>query len=199
MKKIPIFLCCLFASVTILAQKDTALERRLAEFMQANEKLELNKVLDYTYAKLYSIVPREQMLEVLQNTFENEQMSIKLDSLRIDSIYPVFKLETGSYAKVIYSFNMFMNIKYPEGDSLSVEEKKEKNDFMVSALGGQYGENNVSIDPVTGFLKIQITSPMVAVKDQHAKQWSFVNLKEKDPLMDRLFNKEILKRLAAYN
>jgi hypothetical protein len=198
MKKISLCLCCLFASIAILAQKDTTLERRLAEFMQANEKLEFSKVLDYTYAKLFTIVPRNQMLEILQNTFDNENMSIKLDSLRIDSIYPVFKLENGSYAKVIYSFNMFMLIKYPDGDSLSVDEKKEKNDFMVSALGGQYGENNVSIDPITGFLKIQVTSPMAAVKDQIAKQWSFVNLKEKDPLMDRLFDKEVLKRLASY-
>ncbi len=198
MKKIPVLLWCFLVSITLLAQKDASLERRLAEFMQANEQLELNKVLDYTYAKLFTIVPREQMFELLQNTFENKQMSIKLDSLQIDSIYPVFKLENGSYAKVIYSFNMLMLIKYPEGDSLSVEEKAENNDLMVSGLGSQYGEDKVSIDPVTGSLKIQITSPMVAVKDQYAEQWCFVNLKEEDPLMDRLFNKEVLKRLADY-
>lgn len=198
MKKIPLILSCLFASIILIAQKDTALERRLAEFMQVNEKLELNKVLDYTYAKLFTIVPRKQMLEALQTAFENDEMSIKLDSLRIDSTYPVFKLEKASYAKVVYSFNMYMLFKYAEGDSLSTEEKKEKNDFMVSAMAGQYGEDNVSIDAITGFLKIQITSPMVAVKDQYAEQWCFVNLKEKDPLMDRLFNKEVLKKLASY-
>jgi len=198
MKKIPLLLSCLFASTILIAQKDTALERRLAEFMQVNEKLELNKVLDYTYAKLFTIVPREQMLEALQTAFENDEMSIKLDSLRIDSTYPVFKLEKGSYAKVVYSFNMYMLFKDAEGDSLSAEEKKEKNDFMVSAMAGQYGEDNVSIDAITGFLKIQITSPMVAVKDQYAKQWCFVNMKEKDPLMDRLFNKEVLKKLGSY-
>ena len=198
MKKISLLLSCLFIQLILLAQKDTTLEHRLAEFMQVNEKMELNKVLDYTYAKLYTIVPREQMLEVLQNIFNNEEMSIRLDSLRIDSIYPVFKLENGSYAKVIYSFNMFMAYKYSTEDSTSTEEKTEKNDFMVSALGAQYGKDNVSIDPTTGSLKIQITSPMVAAKDQYAKQWSFVNLKEKDPLTDRLFSKEVLKKLATY-
>jgi len=194
MKKILLFLSLFFIQFSFSAQKDTTLERRLAEFMQVNDLMHLDKVLDYTYGKLFTIVPRKQMLEVLQNTFDNEEMSITLDSLRVDAIYPVFKLENGSYAKVIYSFNMFMAFK----DTMTTEEKKERDDAMVAALGAQYGEDKVSVDPATGNLKIQITSPMVAVKDQYAKEWSFANLKENDPLTDRLFSKEVQKKLATY-
>jgi len=198
MKKISILLCLLFVQFVLLGQKDSALERRLAEFMQVNDEMDLNKVLDYTYPKLYTVVPRDQMLEVLQNTFENENMSIRLDSLHINTIYPVFKVENGSYAKVIYSMNMIMAFKTNNKDSLTPEKKKERDDFMISSLSEQYGAGNVSIDPVSGDLKIKMISPMVAVKDEYAKQWSFVNFKENDPLTNRLFSKEILKQLATY-
>lgn len=198
MKKITLLICLLLVQFILLGQKDSALERRLAEFMQVNDVMDLNKVLDYTYPKLYTIVPRDQMLEVLQNTFENENMSIQLDSLHINTIYPVFNLENGSYAKVIYSMNMLMAFKNNKEDSLTPEKKKDRDDFLLSSLSEQYGAGNVSIDPVSGYLKIKMVSPMVAVKDEYAKQWSFVNFKENDPVTNRLFSKEILKKMATY-
>jgi len=198
MKKISILLTLLFVQFILLGQKDSSLERRLAEFMHVNDEMELDKILDYTYPKLYTIVPRDQMLEVLQNTFENENMSIHLDSLQINTIHPVFKLENGSYAKVIYSMNMFMAFKNDREDSLTDEKRKERDDFMLSSFSEQYGAGNVSIDPASGYLKIKIVSPMVAVKDEYAIQWCFVNFKENDPITHRLFSKEVLKKLAAY-
>ena len=198
MKKFSILLSLLFVQFILLGQKDPVLERRLAEFMQVNDEMDLSKVLDYTYPKLYTIVPRDQMLELLQNTFENENMSIHLDSLHINTIYPVFKLENGSYAKVIYSMNMLMALKNDKEDSLTPEKKKERDDYMLSSLPEQYGAGNVNIDPVSGHLRIKMVSPMVAVKDDYAKQWCFVNFKENDPITNRLFSKEMLKKLATY-
>lgn len=198
MKKIPLLISLVFAQFILLAQKDSTLERRLAEFMQVNDQMDLDKVLDYTYPKLFTIVPRTQMLEALQNTFDNENVSVQLDSLSITNVYPVFKSENGSYAKVMYSMIMIMAFKENKEDSLTAEKKKERDDFMLSTLSEQYGEGNVSIDPTTGSLKIKVVSPMVAAKDQHAKKWNFVNLKENDPLTNRLFSKEILKKLATY-
>lgn len=40
---------------------------------------------------------------------------------------------------------------------------------------------------------------MVAIKDEYAKEWSFVELKEDDPMTEKLFTKELLAKLATYN
>jgi len=198
MKKIWILLGLLIYQFVGFGQADSSLKRRLAEFMQVNDDMDLNRVLDYTYAKLFTIVPRDQMLELMQNTFENENISVQLDSLRINKVFPVFQLENGSYAKVIYSMNMLMAFKNNKEDSLTPEKIKERDDFLISSLSEQYGEGNVNIDPGTGRLRIKMVSPMVAVKDQYAKERCFVNLKENDPLTSRLFNNEILEKLATY-
>lgn len=182
----------------LFAQKDTALERRLQDFLMVNENLDLEKVMDLTYPKLFTIVPKDQMLEVMKNAFDNDEVTIKLDSLRINTILPVFKMENGSYAKVIYSMQMLMAFKDKETDSLTAEDKEERNQFMLEHMGKQYGGNNVSIDSATGAFKINVTSLMVAVKDSYAKEWSFINLKENDPLTNRLFSKALLNKLTTY-
>lgn len=196
MRKI-VLLFCLFVSQIVLAQKDAELEKRLSEFMVINDGMDLNKVMDYTYPKLFTIVPREKLMEAMQAAFDNEEMTIKLDSFKKNTIFPVFNLENGSYAKVIYSMIMLMAFKEDQGDSLSAEDKKERDDFMISHMESEYGKGNASIDQATGLLKIKVTSPMVAIKDSYAKQWSFVNLEENE-MTGRLFSKAVLTKLATY-
>lgn len=199
MKKV-VFILFLISNlhVSAFSQKDTALERRLQEFLRVNDRMELDRVLDYTYPKLFSIVPRKQMLNILKSTFDNEEMSIALDSLAIVNVFPVFKVENGYYAKVIYSMNMLMSFKEDPSDSLSAEDKSERDEFMLNHMAKEYGAGNVSIDPATGALKIKVVSPMVAIKDSYAKDWTFVNLKDNDPLSSRLFSKPVLNKLATY-
>lgn len=72
-------------------------------------------------------------------------------------------------------------------------------DFTKEMLASQYGEENVSLDKTTGIIRIRQTSDMVAVKDEYAKEWCFVNLKENDPMTDKLFSKEVQDKLATYH
>lgn len=46
--------------------------------------------------------------------------------------------------------------------------------------------------------KIRLKSSLFAVKDQDSKEWSFVNMKEQDSLMNKLFSKDVLDKLATY-
>lgn len=187
MKKIASLFMLLVIGVAVIAQKDPALEKRLADFMDANRAMNMEKVLDYTYPKLFSIVPREQLAEVLKNAFDNEAMTIQLDSLKVDKVYPVFKVENGSFAKILYSMNMLMKMKAP-GSAKAVAD----------AMKGQFGEDKVVVDTATNIVKVRMSSPMVAVKDELAKDWCFVNLRDEDPLMTQLFSEAVRKQLDTY-
>jgi hypothetical protein len=92
---------------------------------------------------------------------------------------------------------MKMAFKESESDSVSTEDKKERAEFMRDQMAGEYGVDNVNIDS-TGSLRIKVTSPMVAIRDSFAKEWTFVNLRENDPLTDRLFSKTLQAKLATY-
>jgi hypothetical protein len=198
MKKIQTVLLALGFFLCGQAQQDTALHTRLAAFMQVNEAMDMEKVMDYTYPKLFTLVPREQMIEVMHATFENEEMTIKLDSLKIDSIYPEFTLPEGRFAKVTYSMKMIMQMKKAADDTLTAEEFDERNEEVASYMRMQYGEDKVYYNKETNSVVLYIQSPMLAIKDEHSPQWTFINLKDEDPMMDMLLSKDVQKALTNY-
>ena len=72
-----LLLLLLVISQITQAQKDEALEKRLKEFLVFNETMQIDKVLDYTYPKLFTIAPKAQMLEAMQNAFDNESSALR--------------------------------------------------------------------------------------------------------------------------
>lgn len=172
------------------------LEQRLADFMKANDEMNFETVMDYTYPKLFTIAPRKDLLKAMKDAFNTDEVKIELDSLRIDTVFSVFKIGDGSYAKVKYSMNMLLDFSIAK-DSIDTGDKK--NDFVLQSIAAKYGAENVSKDENTGIIKIRNTSNMVAIKDEYAKEWSFVNLTEDEPMINKLFSKEVLDKLATYN
>ena len=168
------------------------LEQRLADFMKVNEVMDFEKVMDYTYPKLFTLAPRTQLIKAMTDAFSNEEVKIELDSMRIDTVFAVFNMSNGSYAKVKYSMNMLMSFK----DSTDTEDSE--NDLVLQSIAAEYGSENVSKDRKTGVITIRNTSYMVAIKDEYAKEWSFVNLNREDPMINKLFSKEVLDKLDTY-
>jgi hypothetical protein len=187
MKKVTRGLLVLLLVITQVAQaqKDEALEKRLKEFLAFNETMQIDKVLDYTYPKLFTIAPKAQMLEAMQNAFDNEEMKITMDTLKVQIIYPVFTLGSGSYAKIDYSLIMTMHFKDTTTNTAE----------LVDAMKSQFTD---AVAKPNGVLVIKQLTAMVAIKDDISKEWTFVNLKENDSLTGRLLSKELLAKLATY-
>ena len=184
--------CCTAVS---LAQPGLPLQQRLHQFMEANRRLDFDTVIAYTYPKLFTLVPRDEVKESLVNAFENDQVQIGLDSLKLDSVYPVFSMQGGSYAKIRYSMKMTMHVKNRETDS---SKRQEQNEAMLAAMQTQLGKEQVSLD-TGGNIIMHVTALMLAAKDKYAKEWCFVNLKDGDPIVSQLFSKEIIDKCATYH
>jgi hypothetical protein len=176
------------------AETGNSLEQRLAEFMEVNDNMDLDKVLDYSYPKLFTIVPRADLEKAMKDGFNNEEVKVELDSLQVIKVHPIFEEGKGSYAKVDYSMVMIMKFKQ---DSAATDNS-ETNEMIRASMAQKYGEENVTMDNATGILRIRMTTPLVAAKDEHSKDWTFVNLKEEDAMINKLFSKEILDKLASY-
>jgi hypothetical protein len=175
--------------------RDPALEKRLAEFMKINDEMDLEKVIDYTYPKLFEFVSREDLLKTIREGFKNEQLEIQLDSLKVDTLFPIFTVGDARYAKIKYSMIMLMKLKKESEDTSHLSG----NELMIQMLREKYGPGNFSVDDANNTVRIRMQSPMVAVKDSFAKEWSFVNLVDKDPFVDKLFTREVQDKLATYN
>ncbi len=190
------FLLLAFVTATLFSfSQDAALNARLNSFIKANDAMDLDKILDFTYPKVFTIAPREKLKEALEEGFNGEDVKVKMDSLQILKIFPLFTVEDGTFAKIKYSFVMFMTTK----ESEEQETRKDENEFMLSLMGETYGKNNVSYDPVSKAIRIKVNSEMAAIKDKYAKEWCFMDMVNNKAMNEKMLDKTILDKLATYH
>ena len=193
MKRLFLMWLGILSYMVAIAQKDTSLDARVTAFFKANTDMDLKEVLDYIYPKLFTLVTREEMLASMERTFDNENVNIRLDSLRVDTLYPIIQDPAGRFARINYSMNLIMQIKNENIDSAGNGSK----DRTIQILASQYG--NVKYDKEKDLYIIVAHTAMVAVKDSFATDWCFVNLKKGDQVMDLLLPKEVLEKLNSFN
>jgi hypothetical protein len=174
----------------------SSMEQRLTEFMKLNEEMNLEKIMDYLHPKLFTIVPRKDLLQAMKDGFNSEEVKVDIDSMKVDKIHPVFEMDNASYAKINYSMLMLMDFNNAADSTAEVD--KEQSEFMRKTMAAEYGEENVSVDDATGIIKIQASSIMVGVKEQSDKEWYFVNLKAEDPMMTKIFSKKVIEKIGTY-
>lgn len=191
------FLTSLLFVVGLVAygQQDTALVNRINQMLTLTQKKDLEKIMDYTYPKLFKIVPRELMITTLKETYDTEEFSIEIDSLKIISIFPVFVIRDTSYVKVRHT--MLMRMKYKQ--ALDTNDMEGKN-MLVSILGQKYGEGNVRFDAAANSLNIFMKPDVVGIKDKTSNTWTFANLDDDNPaLLEMLFSQAVRDKLKQYN
>lgn len=154
---------------------------------------DLEKVMDYTYPRLFTIAPREALITVMKNAYETDEFTIELDSVKIHTIFPVFVIDDTSYVKIKHT--MLMKMKYKEPYDTTDRDSKE---FMVSLMEQKFGKGKVSFDPVANSLNIFMIPDMVGIKDKTSK-WTFVNLNEDNPeMLNTIFSKKVLDKLKEF-
>jgi len=175
------------------AQEDTSLVNRINEMLSFTESKDLERVMDYTYPKLFTIVPKKTMIATMKFAYESEDYTIEFDSIKILKIFPVFKINDTSYVKVKHTMLLKMKFTVPY-DSLQNDLKE----IMVSYMSQKYGEENVRFDPVASSVNIFVIPDIVGIKDNSSK-WTFVNINEDKPqILDMLFGKQVLDKLKEY-
>jgi hypothetical protein len=158
--------------------------------LKLTQAKDLDKILDYTYPKLFTIASREQMSEVLKQSFETDEFSISLDSVKVKTIFPVFTSKDASYAKISHSMIMRMKFKTAVDSAGSVRFKE--------LMEPKFGKGNISFNQQDNSFTIHMLAWLVAIKDEFSKDWSFVNYDEEDGMVSLLFSAEVIEKLKAY-
>ncbi len=192
MKRFLLSVLVLITSTTVThAQQDTALSRRLQEILGYTQLSEIDKILDYTYPKIFTLATRDQMKEQLLAALDNEEFTATLDSIRVKTIFPVFSSGKGRYAKI--SNIMIMRMKFKSAPDSTNEE------LFTQLMGMQFGKENIRFSRAEGVLHVNMLSYLVAIKDEFANEWSFVNYDEESSIVPMLFSKEVVEKLKAYH
>ena len=161
--------------------------------MKITQLKDIDRILDYTYPKLFTIAPRDLVLKTMKETYDTEEYVVELDSVNIHTLFPVFRIDDTSYVKVKHTILMKMQFKEPQDTS-----DAESANLLVQVMEGKYGKGNVRFDSKANSLNIFMISDMAGIKPAKG-EWTFLNLDEDNPAMlEMMFSKKVRDKLNEF-
>ena len=171
------------------AQKstDAKLNSRLQTYMSASQQLDFDKVMDLMHPRLFTVAPREQLIETMEQAFNNPQLTIRFDSMRVLAISPAFQLAKETYRKVDY----FMQMTITLNDSLDLRQQA-LSDAMKKSFSAGFPGKEVQINPEKNTIHVAGLDLMFAIKGPGVVEWMFLGYEKKNPqLLKHLYPQQV--------
>lgn len=173
------------------AQSEKAIRAGFEKYQNLIKEGDLSASMDYIYPKLFTIVPKDQMLQVLKSTMDNPMMEIKFGDLSITDVQKAKKVGSEYFAILKYKTSMQLKLK-----AQSPEMAMMMNQQLMAGFSEKYGAGNVSLDEASGFFTVKIIETAVAVSNDGKNNWTYVSLQEgQEQLMAQILPQEIFSQI----
>lgn len=189
MKKIIFLSVLLIASLTLFAQDKKSLADRANQMYGFTASEQYEKLLDYTYPKLFTLVPREKMVEILQRMTKGEGFTINIVPTPPNFVFgEIRKIDNAHYSVITHDLNMKMRFDEPIAD--------EELDFMLASFKQNLKTENVTFDKKDNSFNIIKKAQAVAIWDKETDgKWMFINNIE-GPIKSKLLSEKVIKELG---
>ncbi|KIC89638.1 hypothetical protein [Flavihumibacter sp. ZG627] len=150
---------------------------------------------NYIIEDFFKIIPRDQLVLMMEKTFNNPDIEFAIDSPKIIKIEDSRKFNANDYARLQYSNLLRMKFIIPkeDGETVSEEEKEMTTSLTKANLEKTFGDSNVRYDAATGYFTIFSIKDVVATSADGEK-WKFVVVEEKQkPILSKFLPKEMLR------
>ncbi len=182
---VTLLLSCTFFIATAQTG-DTVLDKRLAAYMQLSKDLNIDKLLNYMYPRIFELATRKQMADALKTAYNSPDFTITIDSMNINSIDPVQKFAKGSYTL----FDYFVRLKFKMQGDKTAEEATA----MFEGFQNTFGKENVTLNKETNTIGIKQEKQALAIKDNYsAGKWTFLGV-EKNALIKKIIPAAIITK-----
>lgn len=174
----------LTAPVFSIAQTDAeSIKNDFSEYLQAITSKDYEKSMDYMVEDVFDIVPRDQMVSMMEATMNTKEIEFKFGDFNITAIQDPVVIDTKSYIILNYVSEMSMKFLNQEDEKPSEEDIKTQNMLIASALKQQFGKENVVLDETSGFFNINAIKKAVAVKKENETRWKFLVVEKAQPFL----------------
>lgn len=181
----------LFIGAITFAQSEETLQKEAKLMYQASYNMNFETVLDLTYPKIFDLASREQLGQILRNSFQNEQFKIRL-------VFPEVTFKYGKIKEV--EEKKAVLITYVSAMRMTFTQKFYGNEAqeMLMGLKQSLPEKKVSYEPNTNSFFIEGTDAMIAISDNHTnKAWKFITYdKVQRPMLVEMLGENLLKELG---
>lgn len=170
------------------------IEKGFVEMQSAIMNKDFKKSVEYIADELFKVIPKDQLISVLELTFNNPQMEIELSLPENISISIPMK-EGGKYYSIL-SFPSIQKIRLLDPNGLPLSKDDEKVISMRSAFESVAGADNVTFDDESMFFTVIIDQKAVAISENGKDGWKYMNFdKSQATLFEQLLPKTVIEKL----
>lgn len=184
-----IFLCTITTNLYAQSVNET-IERQFTEYSQLVIDNEFDKALDYVPEEIFEIIPREQMIKMMQMVLNSTDFEYKATLPKIISISDIIKIEEVNYVKIKNSSEVQMKFLELEKD----EHRETTISLFKLSFEKKFGVGNVKYNEETHFFEINSTKDIIA-KSNDLKEWKFVIIENDNHklILERFIPKQLFE------
>ncbi|ETN94282.1 hypothetical protein [Zhouia amylolytica] len=170
------------------------IETEFTAYLDAIVNREFEKSMDYIVDDFFTIISKEQMVELMEKTFNNPEIEFEIKDQEIIKINDAEEIENKFYALLSYSNKM--NMKFNSKPSETAEEIETKNNLIMSSLESSFGAENVKYNKETKFFEIYSEKNVYAISDNGATAWKFLVVEQRQkPILEQLLPKVLVDKI----
>ena len=159
-----------------------------SQFLRYTDHLvrkEFSKSTDYINPGFFKIIPKAQLITVIEKTYNNPSLDFKIEKPAIVSIGDPKTIDGNNFVKMQYSNYLSMHFK---NDSQKVQDTA----LTKKALEVQFGPDNVTYNSSTDTYKVFVIKNVIA-SSANKRDWYFVVVEEKQkPILLKFIPRELL-------
>lgn len=190
MRKTLIVLFLILSNLVNAQEYKEVIKSEFTEYLDALVSRDFEKSIDYLTPEFFDIIPRSQMVLMMEKIFNDPSMEFELKNPEIIEIQDSQKIDDKYYSLLTYSNEM--NIKFIPEEEETDDEKKMRISILTLSMEEAFGSENVVYDEKTEFFEIQSQKDVYAISKNGETEWKFLVIeKEQKLLLKKLLPEEL--------
>jgi hypothetical protein len=170
------------------------IKSEFTEYLNALVNKEFEKSFEYIAPEFFEIVPKSQMIKLMEQTFNNPTMEIEIKNPKILTINDSEIIENKYYSQLTYSNQM--NFKMNSEEEETDDEKKMRINLTKLSFEQSFGAENVKYNEKTDFFEIYSEKDVFGISINGKTNWKFLVLdKDSKIILDKILPKVLAEKI----
>ena len=187
MKKILLIITLIFSLLSCSQEQleKSTIKNDFEKYLLAVKNKKIDDAVNCIYPKFFDIVPKEQMKQMLEITYNNPQLGFIFKKYNIDDIKKIEHIKKEFYTTVNYTFDVELQ--------LNSEELKSKQSLIKDKLESKFGSDNIKFSNENQTFQIHSTKKAIGISKDGKTNWKFVVMEnEYKPYLIKILPEKII-------
>jgi len=178
---------CSVTKKAFQTEGQNAIRNDFTSYLSFMSNEEFNKAFDYFIHELFDVVPKEELVELMEEQFNTPGVEMSLEKDKILEVEKIKKVEGEFYSKLKYSLLVKMKIEMVKEKNETEKAKEKRINMAKLILQRELDAETVVYNYETDFFEIFVEEDVLAISENGQSNWKFLIIEED--------NNEIIKAI----